>query len=154
MAYLVQTQKSIYGYIVDRQLFAITATPPPPGPQDLAAANKVLKPRRDVVAVDLKTGLLTEAWDRYFDYVENIKLGGPLAPSIPEIHETATVATAQAAITTAAIIQTIEINAESSAAAVEVAQTNNTPGAAVIPPPIIIVPAAPTIRPQPLEAVP
>lgn len=79
---------------------------------------------------------ITEAWDRYLEHVDKIRLGGPLGPNLPDIETTVTTAQAQAATvaaTAAGLTQQVAQNAESLAATVEVAENNALTGATQIP---------------------
>lgn len=75
-------------------------------------------------------------WYRTFDFFFNHQLGGPSAPSIADL-STATVSTRaqaiQAQTDAASVGQQVNVNAQSLAVVVQVAQNNNLNGAAQIP---------------------
>lgn len=78
-----------------------------------------------------------QTWYSFFNYLVNVVLGGPNAPTLADVTTAVTVATEQSAESAAivsAVSQQVVANAESLAATVEVAQNNALPGANQIPP--------------------
>lgn len=137
-------QRSIYGLVLDTMLYATTSPVSPPPVSDGTVKVKVLKPRSDVPLIDLRTGLISPQWDRWFSDVFDVRLGGALGPSLPQVQANVVETQAASSVAIAALTQSVEINAASTAAAIEVAQTNNTPGAEEIPPPVLVVPPEPS----------
>ena len=116
---------------------------------------KSLLPRRDVDFLD-ENNKVSVQWYRFLQYQYEKRLGGDLAPSIPDV-QTNVVAVQNAATVTAtsisAITQVVETNAASAAAAIEVIQNTAAPGAPQIPAPVLTVPEpAPVSTPTPTPA--
>jgi hypothetical protein len=104
-----------------------------------ASANLVnLKswlPHRSVPVVQ-KDGTMTDAWYRFFDFLANVKLGGPAASTLPDVASAVVTVQEQAATvaqSTAGLEQQVAQNAESLGATVEVARNNSLTGATAIP---------------------
>ncbi len=76
-------------------------------------------------------------WYRFLDFVANVQLGGPNAPTVADLN-TATISTRDQAISAqtsvAAVGNQVNANAQALGAVVQVAQTNSLSGATQIPP--------------------
>ena len=98
-------------------------------------------PRAEVplgtLSQDGKTVFINPYWYRFFDFVANVQLGGPDAPTVTDL-SSATISTRQQAIdatTAVASVSTqVDANAQALAATVQVAQSNALSGASQIPP--------------------
>jgi hypothetical protein len=87
-----------------------------------------------VVASD---GTMAPVWYRAISYMANIQLGGPSAPTVPDVVASVTATQTQAAsaaATASGLTQQVANNAESLQSVVEVAQDNSLSGADQIPP--------------------
>lgn len=75
-------------------------------------------------------------WYRFLDYVVNTQLGGPTGPTLSDITDTVS-STRSSAIdaqnAVSVVAQTVNANADTLAATVQVAQTNSLTGATQIP---------------------
>ena len=82
-------------------------------------------------------------WYSFFRYITQTVLGGPIAPTLPDVTTALTVAQvqgiAQAAVS-AGLTQQAVANAASLSAVVQVTQTAALPGAAQIPPVVLVPP--------------
>lgn len=100
---------------------------------------KAWLPPPRVAVVDLKTGLMTPEWYRFFRYIVEDRLGGPSAPSIGDVQTT--VASVQDAVSTnvvsvAAITDAVNTNAASLQTTIEVSRQNSLVGATQISNPV------------------
>ncbi len=83
------------------------------------------------------TVLMDPTWYRFLDYIANVQLGGITGPTLGDISTTvdSTRSSAIAAQTSVSqVAQTVNANASTLAATVQVAQTSALPGATQIPP--------------------
>lgn len=81
-------------------------------------------------------GLINSEWKRFFGYLANKKLGGPVYPTLPDLTQFITAAQAQSifsAAISAATQQQANSNAQALAAAIEVLKTTGAVGAMQIP---------------------
>lgn len=94
--------------------------------------------------------LIDPTWYRFLDFVSNVQLGGPTAPTIADL-STATVSTRTQAIAAqtavASVSQQVNSNAQTLGAVVQVAQTSSLPGAAQIPPVVYTEPNRKGVQP-------
>lgn len=85
------------------------------------------------------TVLIDPTWYRFLDYIANVQLGGPTGPTMGDISSTLG-STRNSAISAenavSVVAQTVNANASSLAATVQVAQTNNLSGSTQIPKPV------------------
>ena len=82
-------------------------------------------------------GNMDQTWYKFFQYVAEIKLGGANGPTLANVAAdvvTAKAQSTQAAVTSAAVTQQVQANAQALQATVEVAQTNGLSGSLQIPP--------------------
>lgn len=105
----------------------------------LGALKAWLPPPR-VPVVDLRSGVMTPEWYRFFRYLAEDRLGGPNAPSIGDVRTTVT--SVQDAVSTnvvsvAAVTDAVNANAASLQTAIEVSKQNNLTGATQIPDPVV-----------------
>jgi hypothetical protein len=92
-------------------------------------------PHRSVPVVQ-KDGTMTDAWYRFFDFLANVKIGGPAASTLPDVASAVVTVQEQAATvaqSAAGLEQQVAQNAESLGATVEVARNNSLTGANSIP---------------------
>ena len=145
----VSPQRSVYGLVLDAMQYVVRTTPTVTPLGDGDVKNKILKPRGDVPLVDPKTGLISAQWDRWLSDVADVRLGGALGPTITQVQANVVETQSVATTASAAITQSLEQNAATTAALLEVIQVANTPGSAEIPPPVLVVPTAPVVPPAP-----
>jgi hypothetical protein len=83
------------------------------------------------------TVLISTPWYRFFDFISNVQLGGPNAPTVADL-STATVSTKTQAIAAqtavASVSQQVNANAQALGAAIQVTQVSALPGSNQIPP--------------------
>jgi hypothetical protein len=94
-------------------------------------------PHRSVPVVQ-QDGTMTDAWYRFFDFLANVKIGGPAASTLPDVASAVVTVQEQAATvaqSAAGLEQQVAQNAESLGATVEVAKNNSLTGASSIPTP-------------------
>lgn len=97
---------------------------------------KAWLPPRHIPVTDAATGLMTEEWYRYHEYMANQRMGGINGPSMGEVQTNVVetkAAAVQAVVAASAISEVVVANAEALKATVEVTQTNALSGSDQIP---------------------
>jgi hypothetical protein len=99
---------------------------------------------------DGKTVLISPTWYRFFDFICNVQLGGPQAPTIADL-STATISTKTQAIaaqtSVADVSQQVNANAQALGAVVQVTQVSSLPGSNQIPPVVYSTPTRRGVQP-------
>jgi ABC-type branched-subunit amino acid transport system substrate-binding protein len=100
-----------------------------------AGSLKAWLPPQRVAVVD-DDGIMSEPWYRFFQYVANVRLGGPTGGSVKDLSATLSVVKSQAvaaSASTVALAAQTSTNAEALEAVRQVAVQNSLAGAAQIP---------------------
>lgn len=126
------------------------------GGKNNAPKKKTLFPDRSVQVLN-EDGTFTERWYRAFKFIYDEKLGGDLAPTVPQIASSAQAAQDGLTVTVGAIAnvtQTVEANAVTAAESIEAIQVLQTAPAAPVGsppsvPPVVITPPVLTVPPPP-----